>query len=266
MNISNYSKTIAHKFNQKALQYDEYACLQKEIADILFKIAYSEILLAENILDLGCGTGYLLKEIKNVTGKDKKNIYALDLAWNMLKQAQIHKSKSFFLQADAHQLPFKENVLDLILSNFVIQWLDLDNLLQELYSILKPGGKIIFSTLLLPSLWQLTQAWRAIDDKPHTLNFLSQNDYLEKISFSKFNVIQHQKIEKTLWFKSEKDLLESFKKIGSNLIVSQEQRGLTGKSKLRLLFQELQKYKMNQGYPLNYTIFISTLEKKDEKQ
>ncbi len=83
------------------------------------------------VLDLGCGTGFLLREL---------NAVGLDLSKAMLLRAS---GKRFC--GDAHSLPFRDNVFDWVVSLSLLQDVpDPERVVREARRV---GGNLVFSVL-----------------------------------------------------------------------------------------------------------------------
>lgn len=99
----------------------------------------------DSVIDLGCGSGALLKEISKTT----KNILGVDNSKNMLKQAKIENSEIKTMYDNVLDLKIKDNKFDVALSRAVFQHLSLDQhkkFFSETYRILKPRAKFIMHT------------------------------------------------------------------------------------------------------------------------
>jgi len=102
------------------------------------------------ILDAGCGTGSLLLDISKLS----KNIYiGIDFSSLMILIAKIkqlfskRKNIKFIKQSIVHKLPFESKSVDMIILVNVLFSLDnLNEVLAELYKILKKDGKILIIT------------------------------------------------------------------------------------------------------------------------
>lgn len=99
------------------------------------------------ILEIACGTGrvtaHLAKDVKH------DSLTATDLNADMMEVAKkIVKDKNIKWElADAMELPFADNSFDLVVCQFGIMFFpDKPKGLQEAYRVLKPGGKLLFST------------------------------------------------------------------------------------------------------------------------
>ena len=102
------------------------------------------------ILDIGTGTGKMLKQIA-VRNKDGENV-GIDLSPDMLKRAEKKLSKTgctYELQeGSAYNLPFEDNRFDRVFICFMIDLLpekDFDILLKEFKRVLKNGGLLLVS-------------------------------------------------------------------------------------------------------------------------
>ncbi|MEO7485472.1 MAG: class I SAM-dependent methyltransferase, partial [Ferruginibacter sp.] len=92
----------------------------------------------ETILDLGCGTGDLAKEI-SLTGA---NVIGVDSSAEMILSAKSIPDIEFH-QMDARELNF-EIQFDKIFSNAVLHWIpEKELVIKKTYSLFKNSGKII---------------------------------------------------------------------------------------------------------------------------
>ena len=87
------------------------------------------------ILDIGCGSGYVLKAAKNKF----KRLMGIDISINMLKQALSHGDS--ILCGDINYLSVKKDAVDVVSAFSVIHHLYSPTLLfNEIYRVLKPNG------------------------------------------------------------------------------------------------------------------------------
>jgi len=100
----------------------------------------------KKVLDVGCGPGWVTKNY----AKARAKITSVDLSANSVFMAKKHLAyfnlKSNFNVADAEKLPFKDNTFDFICSDGVLHHtLDTKKGVQEIYRVLRPGGKAVIS-------------------------------------------------------------------------------------------------------------------------
>ncbi len=153
----NWKQSVATKFDNKSQFYDRESQIQKIVAETLIADLPEgrEADKIENILEVGCGTGYLtcllFKKYKN------KNICISDISPAMTVQAQVNGEEvakenghtTSWKVFDAENPPAEmEGTYDLIVANMVFQWLeDTEKGIARLSKLLKPGGRIMYSTL-----------------------------------------------------------------------------------------------------------------------
>jgi SAM-dependent methyltransferase len=98
------------------------------------------------ILDVGCGSGFVTRDIIRLT---KGTVVAIDGSDSLLKVAQTvlkEYSNSTLCKADAHHLCFPENTFDLVTCNLLLMWADNpQRVVNEMTRVLKPKGKILAS-------------------------------------------------------------------------------------------------------------------------
>ncbi|MEL7245145.1 MAG: class I SAM-dependent methyltransferase [Cyanobacteria bacterium J06573_2] len=99
------------------------------------------------ILDIGCGTG----EFSRLLAKRADKVIAIDLSPNMIEIAK-EKSKQYpnidFQVADVLQWDFPSEEFDAIISIATVHHLAVEELLSNLKTALKLGGKLIILDLL----------------------------------------------------------------------------------------------------------------------
>lgn len=104
------------------------------------------------VLDAGSGTGIVTLGFQDAGFRPRQTV-ALDLSGISLKIArdQFRKEKKKVdakrisaVQGNVLVLPFAEDTFDLILTCGVLEYVSLDDGLQELARVLKPGGRLVF--------------------------------------------------------------------------------------------------------------------------
>lgn len=96
----------------------------------------------DHVIDLGCGSGALLKEVSKTT----KNIFGIDSSKDMLKQSKIENPKIKVAYGDILNLNAQNSIFDIALSRAVFQHLSITQhkkFFSEAYRVLKPKGKFI---------------------------------------------------------------------------------------------------------------------------
>lgn len=223
----NHSNVQTH-FSRAAQSYDQAARLQKHV----LKTAVSHLSVSDEdtYLDVGCGTGNFLlyAPIKQYVG--------VDLAPGMLAQAK-QKSRlpsAQFICANAHTLPFKAHSFSHVFSSLVWQWCDLDQVLSEAWRVLKPGGKLLFTTLLDGTLAELSSAFAQIDKHPHVNSFLSREGFERHVQQSKFDIEMLKFAHEYTDYNSVMSLLKELKALGANTLKTGNAHGLSKQALAKL--------------------------------
>ena len=104
---------------------------------------------ADKILELGCGKGLLAARLNQ---KVHAEIHGIDISSSGVLLAKKLGIKA--IKADLNRtLPYKNNTFDVIFSDQLLEHIyDTDNLINEMYRILKPGGVAVTITPNL-SFW-----------------------------------------------------------------------------------------------------------------
>lgn len=101
-----------------------------------------------DVLDLGCGTGVVLRELStwaNPTGLDMS-----DLALGFCRQRTLHR----LVRGDGSQLPLQDGTMDAIIGLDIFEHIEDDvAAFSEAYRVLRPGGVLVLSVPAFRSLW-----------------------------------------------------------------------------------------------------------------
>jgi ubiquinone/menaquinone biosynthesis C-methylase UbiE len=99
----------------------------------------------DRLLDLGCGTGALLREL--VSHVEPTRLCGVDLSPAMLAQARASLPATVRLVAgDAARLPLAAGAFDVIVSSSSFHlWAQPERALEELRRVLRPGGRLVLT-------------------------------------------------------------------------------------------------------------------------
>jgi len=246
-------KRIAQSFSNAANTYDQHAQLQRDVCDQL--LTQFDIQNVESILDIGCGTGFGVKQLHaKYHAQNNVTINAVDLAPKMVEYAKQQAPFATYQCADAENLPFAENQFDLIISSLALQWLeDIDQALSEISRCLKKGGQAWVATLGEQTLFELKQSWQSVDGNTHVNAFHNIQMWQKSAVNQGLNieVIEEQRI---LQYKTVIDLAKDLKGIGAHNVNQEKNTGLTGKSKFRDMQKSYEMLRENQTLPATYQV------------
>jgi len=103
---------------------------------------------ASQVLDLGCGTGVVLREL-NAWAKPI-GLDMSELALGFCRERGLER----LVQGDGQALPLADNSVDAIIGLDIYEHIPDDNqAFRESYRILKPGGTLVLSVPAFMSLW-----------------------------------------------------------------------------------------------------------------
>lgn len=184
------SKEIIQKnFSAAAENYDKHNFLQRRIGEELIGRILSDKKDHRLILDVGTGTGSLLKELSSRF--PSALIFGLDISLAMLKKIKIASIGRRLFQADAEYLPVKSGVFDLVVSNLVYQWLiNLDKAFMRAGKILKQNGDFYFTFFTKDTLFELRECISSVNKAYSFTIFPSKDDIYHKLTAAGFKDIE----------------------------------------------------------------------------
>lgn len=180
LRISNKKKKIIDNYNSSAPFYDKrYRLIQEEKYTKAFK---KHIIKGKRILDAGCGTG-LLFDFFFEAGAFTKSLscyyVAIDISLNMLTEFKSKllklkdKTRVSLVLSDIENLPFRENIFNLIFSFTSFQNLpEYREGFQEIFRVALKDGDLKFS--MLKKKLELTTLINFL--KPYLTNFEITNE------------------------------------------------------------------------------------------
>lgn len=95
----------------------------------------------QRLLDVGCGTGVLIPELKRISGE---RVYGIDLSFVNLLFAQRTNEGSNLVMGDGLELPFSNSTFDVSLCHFLLLWVKSPRqCLREMCRVTRRGGWVL---------------------------------------------------------------------------------------------------------------------------
>ena len=264
-------KRISQHFSISAPNYDSASVVQRGAADVLLSMAKKLSVPPGRIIDIGCGTGYASRELKNIF--PDSFIVSLDLAEGMLRQAKkyIAVDDSFKgLRGDVEFLPIKNNSADLIFTNATLQLCNnIEHTLTEIHQALTPGGAFLGTTFGPATLNQIYRAWEIVDSDNidgHRFSFHSADYWGNIFNSGEWGSPTIDVKTHTQYYPTAMEALKSIRMAGVKNSLSARKNSLTGRKIFFKFVHELEKQREPQGIPLTYEIvFFSARSGKSVK-
>ncbi|HME76862.1 MAG TPA: class I SAM-dependent methyltransferase [Mycobacterium sp.] len=147
-------------YNDRAGEYDlgSRGRMHHQISERTASLAVATVPTPNRVLDLGCGTGYLLRTLAG-RYPDAEQLVGVDAAPEMVKTANAvtQDDRLTFAVGVAEQIGYPDGTFDLIVSTTSFDhWSDQQAGLRECARVVRPGGGLVlvdqFSWLLLPTM------------------------------------------------------------------------------------------------------------------
>lgn len=116
--------------------------------------SFVEIESGETVLDLGCGAGLDIYFYSKAVGPEGK-VQGLDISEEMVKKARDNMEKIGLTTVEIKQgvsdnIPFNDGFFDIVASNGIYNLSpDKQAVMKEVFRVLKPGGRTVFSEIIL---------------------------------------------------------------------------------------------------------------------
>lgn len=132
-----FYESYTDSFDSKMNMYDTNKRLK-----VVFDELLTEDIRNKKLLDAGCGTGWFSK----LSSERGAIVTSMDLGENLLARV-ASKCNSERIVGSILDIPFQDNVFDIVISSEVIEHVpDPFKAMEELFRVLKPGGTLILTT------------------------------------------------------------------------------------------------------------------------
>jgi malonyl-CoA O-methyltransferase len=167
--------------------------------------------------------------------------------------------KLTYVCADAENLPFKNQSIELIISNLALQWCQqLASSLEDFKRILIPHGQLLFSTFGSNTLQELKIAWKKVDNYQHVNEFytlIELKTILESLGYRNLQLRQKHYIS---YYASVIELLRELKAIGANTVTAGRNPNMTSATQLQTMISAYPKNSKNSYLSATFeVIFVS---------
>lgn len=127
--------SVAKTFSELAEEHN------KDSIQVYFR--YLDFPLKEiKILDLGCGDGYDLSQLRL---KDSPLLFGIDSSEEMVRRAQANNPDAMIKLGYCEDIPFEDHLFDVVISKWTFHTSPkIDPIYREIARVLKPQGKLIF--------------------------------------------------------------------------------------------------------------------------
>ena len=119
---------------------------------------------------------------------------------------------------------------------------------------MKADAMLVFTCFGPDTLYELKQAWRAVDGLPHVNDYPDMHDVGDELLTAGFREPVMDAERLTLEYPDVMSLMRDLKGIGAHNVASERQHGLTGKSRLQAMLKAYEQFRRDDRYPASYEV------------
>jgi malonyl-CoA O-methyltransferase len=268
---------IRQSFAAASLTYDGVAELQRTVGKELLDTNEPGS-LSGTLLDLGCGTGFLTAKLLASVGYASRtvepaehlengtrcvpyrSVIALDIALPMLQVTRTKLADApnvGYLCADAEQLPLTGQIVDGVFSNLALQWcVNLEAVFTDIKRVLKPDGRLIFSTFGPQTLQELKSAWAEVDSYNHVNEFYSGQQLTRFLRLAGYSEIKIETKQYIANYVSALELMKELKKIGAHNVMAGRNKSVTTKTQMQRMIAAYEKHQAGDRIAATFEVIM----------
>lgn len=213
------SNIVASNFSRKSSSYNIEAIFQKDIAKKFFKFSstHSNRKNNLNILELGCGTGFLT--IPFLQKYSNSNFLLSDIAPGMIKENKKTTSNLRSMQNVNYEIcDISKNLpsghFDFIYSGLTFQWVsELDTLFEKINLALNDKGSFQFSMITKNTFTDLQKSFKLCNIEYSGPKMVSTQYVIDILS--KFKNLKHQIVTYNEKYSSVMQFLKRIQQTGA---------------------------------------------------
>ena len=231
-------------FNNHAADYDQYAHIQRRIANTLIQETPKET-APKHILEIGAGTAYISQQLMGIFPNSE--FYICDPAPQMIEVAKEKLGRK--AQYQICELPDNDQDFDLIITSMAIQWVPDWNLwMKKVAKLAKPNATLLIATPTMGTLSFLPKAFKAAAMNYKGLNYRDAKS-LKHSAEQHFSKVNKFTLPFSESFESSIDFFKKIHRIGANVEEEQLNPG-----QLRKLIKECEKLKRDNILEARYEV------------
>lgn len=186
--LSESKKKIAAAMDHISPKRDRYIRRSRYYYKDIIKFLKFNIPKGSSILEIGCGTGYLLNALKPGRG------VGIDISAGMIEQAgEKYKSNPNleFFTMDAEHITLEENFDFVVISDTLGYFEDIQKAFKELEKVVHPATRVIitFHSFLWQPLLKMAE-WFRLKMPQTRLNWLNKTDIINLLQLEGFEIIK----------------------------------------------------------------------------
>jgi len=213
--MSVVKSAVAANFSAAAATYEDNAAVQVPSARHLAE-SLPPGFSPRTILDIGCGTGLLTRELTRIYPAAR--LAGMDLAPAMVEACRAAwPHPHVFLCGDAEDFDAEGNAFDLVASSFAMQWFsDKPGAIARFAAALAPGAIFALSVPVHGTLFELSAAHAVALHRPlDALSYPGADSYVAWTAAAGLSVIHAQTRDIAIAYPDALSVLKSFKGIGA---------------------------------------------------
>lgn len=268
---------VRQSFAAASVTYDGVAALQRTVGKALLAACDTDS-LAGTLVDLGCGTGFLTAKLLASLGGASRavnpaeylengtrcvpftTVIALDIALPMLQVTRSKLTETpniVYLCGDAEQLPLKGQIADSVFSNLALQWcVNLEAVFTDIKRVLRPGGRLVFSTFGPQTLRELKSAWAEVDSYNHVNDFYSEQQlahFLRLAGYTEMNIVSKRHISR---YGSVLELMKELKQIGAHNVMAERNKSITTKTQMQRMIAAYERHQTEDHIAATFEVIM----------